>query len=62
MTEDYQEHVIAPSPAAVTALVALTQADGVLLLWDPANRTVIAANVVGQRMPRPDGAAIEASK
>jgi hypothetical protein len=30
----------------MTALVALTQANAVLL-WDPANRTLIAANLVG---------------
>ena len=34
----------------MTALVALTQADTVLA-WDPANRTLIAANVIGS-MPR----------
>jgi len=39
----------APSPAATAALIALTQADTVLL-WDPADRTLIAANLVG-RMP-----------
>jgi hypothetical protein len=44
--EDDQRHVLAPSPAAMTALVALTQADTVLL-WDPTNRTLIAANLVG---------------
>ena len=46
VTEDDQRHVAAPSPAAMTALIALTQADTVLL-WDPADRTLIAANVVG---------------
>lgn len=49
VTDDDQQHTLAPSPAAVTALVALSQADTVML-WDPANRTLIAANVVG-RMP-----------
>ena len=49
VTEDDQRHVVAPSPAAMTALIALTQADTVLL-WDPADRTLIAANLVG-RMP-----------
>ena len=49
VTEDDQRHVAAPSPAAMTALIALTQADTVLL-WDPADRTLIAANLVG-RMP-----------
>jgi hypothetical protein len=46
VTEDDQQHVVAPSPAAMTALVALTQADTVLA-WDPTNRTLIAANLVG---------------
>jgi hypothetical protein len=49
VTEDDQPHVVAPSPAAMTALIALTQADTVLA-WDPADRTLIAANIVG-RMP-----------
>jgi len=30
----------------MTALIALTQADTVLA-WDPADRTLIAANIVG---------------
>lgn len=46
VTEDDQQHVVTPSPAAITALIALTQADTVLL-WDPADRTLIAANLVG---------------
>jgi hypothetical protein len=46
VTEDDQRHVVAPSPAAMSALIALTQADTVLL-WDPAGRTLIAANIVG---------------
>jgi len=33
----------------MTALIALTQA-GTVLLWDPADRTLIAANIVG-KMP-----------
>ena len=49
VTEDDQRHVAAPSPEAMTALIALTQADTVLL-WDPADRTLIAANLVG-KMP-----------
>jgi hypothetical protein len=49
VTEDGQRHVAAPSATAMTALVALIQADTVLA-WDPANRTLIAANLVG-RMP-----------
>ena len=49
VTEDDQRHVAAPSAEAMTALVALTQA-GTVLAWDPADRTLIAANLVG-RMP-----------
>lgn len=55
VTEDDQRHVVAPSPAAMAALIALTQADTVLL-WDPADRTLIAANLVG-RMPWTERAA-----
>jgi hypothetical protein len=46
VTEDDQRHTMAVSPASMTALIALTQADTVLL-WDPTNRTLIAANLVG---------------
>jgi len=46
VTADDQQHTIAPSPASMTALIALTQADTVLL-WDPTDRTLIAANLVG---------------
>jgi hypothetical protein len=49
VTEDDEQHVFAPSPEAMTALIALTRADTVLA-WDPADRTLIAANLVG-RMP-----------
>jgi hypothetical protein len=47
ITEDGKRHVVIPSPASTTALVALSQAETVLL-WDPEGRTLIAANVVGQ--------------
>jgi len=46
VTSDDRQHVAAPSPAAMTALVALAQADTVLV-WDPADRRLIAANVRG---------------
>jgi hypothetical protein len=49
VTADDQRNVVAPSPATMTALIALTQADTVLL-WDPVGRTLIAANIVG-KMP-----------
>jgi hypothetical protein len=52
ITEDGERHVVAPSPAAVTAIIALTQAP-TILLWDPESRTLIAANVLG-RMPWTD--------
>jgi hypothetical protein len=47
VTEDDEQHTIAPSPASLTALLGLAQPDNVLL-WDPTNRTLIAANVVGK--------------
>lgn len=53
VTDDDQQHFVAPGPAAVTALVSLTQAP-TILLWDPNDRTLIAANIVG-RMPWTDG-------
>jgi hypothetical protein len=46
VTEDDQRHTMAISPTSMTAVIALTQADSVLL-WDPTNRTLIAANLVG---------------
>jgi len=46
ITADDRQHTVAPSPATMTALIALTQADTVLA-WDPADRTLIAANLIG---------------
>ena len=46
VTADGQQHTVAPSPAAMAALLALARADAILL-WDPADRTLIAANIVG---------------
>ena len=46
ITEDGERHTIAPSPTATTALLALVRTD-TILLWDPTNRTLIAANIVG---------------
>lgn len=46
VTADGQQHTFAPSPASMTALLALAKAD-TILLWDPADRTLIAANIVG---------------
>ena len=47
VTDDDQRHTVPASPASMTALVTLAQADTVLA-WDPDNRTLIAANIVGQ--------------
>ena len=46
MTADGQQHTFAPSPASMTPLLALARSDAILL-WDPEDRTLIAANVVG---------------
>ena len=46
VTADGEQHSFTPSPAAMTALLALARVD-VILLWDPAARTLIAANIVG---------------
>ena len=47
VTADDQRHELPASAASVTAVVALAQADTVLM-WDPPNQTLIVANVVGQ--------------
>jgi len=46
VTADGQQHTVSPSPASMSALLALARADAILL-WDPADRTLIAANIVG---------------
>jgi|SRR5215469_1124059 len=46
VTADGQHHTAAPSPAAMIALLALAEAD-TILLWDPTDQTLIAANIVG---------------
>jgi hypothetical protein len=46
VTEDGQQYVVPASPASMTALVALARADTVLA-WDPRNRSLIVANIVG---------------
>jgi len=50
VTDDEQRHTVQPTPAAMTALVALLQASNALL-WDPDGQTLIAANLVGQWIP-----------
>jgi hypothetical protein len=47
VTDEDEQHTAPASPAAMSALVALAQADTVLAR-DPVNRTRIAANIVGQ--------------
>ena len=47
VTEDDQRHELSASAASITAVVALAQA-GTVMMWDPPNRVLIAANVVGQ--------------
>ena len=59
VTSDHRHHVVAPSPAAMTALVALARADTVLV-WDPADRRLIAANLRGT-MPWTEDAATPAA-
>ena len=48
VTEDEGRHSL-PVPAVQMApLLALTQAPGVVLLWDPEGPTLIAANLLGE--------------
>jgi hypothetical protein len=56
ITSDDERHVLSPSPAAMTALVALAQADTVLV-WDPDDRRLIVANLRGTMSwtERPEG-------
>jgi hypothetical protein len=53
VTDDDQKHTVSVSPASLTALISLARAETVLV-WDPANRTLIAANLVG-KMPWTEG-------
>jgi len=46
ITEDGERHTAELSPAAAIAVVAMTQADTVLL-WDSEARSLIVANLVG---------------
>jgi len=52
ITDDGERHVAPACATEMCALVALTQAP-TTLLWDPADNTLIAANIVG-RMPWTD--------
>ena len=46
ITEDDQQFAVPADPVSMTALVALARADTVLA-WDPTDRTLIVANIVG---------------
>lgn len=46
VTEDDQRYVVPASPDSMAALAALAQADTVMA-WDPLNRSLIIANIVG---------------
>ncbi len=46
VTEDDQKYFVPASPGSMTALVALAKADTVMA-WDPMNRSLIVANIVG---------------
>jgi hypothetical protein len=47
ITDDDQRFATTLSPAALTAVVAMADADCVFA-WDPTNHTLISANIVGQ--------------
>jgi hypothetical protein len=46
VTDDDQRYDMPASPGAMTALAALAKADTVMA-WDPLNRSLIIANIVG---------------
>jgi hypothetical protein len=46
VTEDDQQFFVPASPGSMAALVALARADTVMA-WDPVNRSLIIANIIG---------------
>ena len=46
VTEDDQQYFVPAGPGSVAALVALARAETVMA-WDPLNRSLIVANIVG---------------
>ena len=46
VTDDDEQHVVALSSSALAALAGLLQAEPVLA-WDPRNRTLVVANLIG---------------
>jgi hypothetical protein len=51
VTDDDERHILTPSPGAMSTLLMLTKEDNVVL-WDPTNRTLIVANIMGSWLPR----------
>lgn len=56
ITDDDQRYAAPASPGSMTALVALAEADTVMA-WDPLDRTLIIANIVGTMPWTADGSA-----
>ena len=54
VTDDDQRYGMPVSAPSMTALVALAKADTVMA-WDPVNRTLIVANIVGTMPWTADG-------
>ena len=50
VTEDDERHTLTPTALDAPVLLAMVAASPVLL-WDPANRTLIGANIVGDWLP-----------
>ena len=48
VTEDERRHTLQVPAVQMAPLLALTQVPDVVLLWDPAGPTLIAANLVGE--------------
>jgi hypothetical protein len=46
VTEDDQQYVVPVSPISMTALAALASS-GTVMAWDPLNRSLIIANIIG---------------
>jgi hypothetical protein len=52
VTEDEQRHTLQVPASQMAPLLALTQAPGVVLLWDPDGPALIAGNLVGEWIPQ----------
>jgi hypothetical protein len=51
VTQDEERHTLVVPAAQMGALVALTQVEDVVLLWDPEGQTLVAANLLGEWLP-----------